>query len=794
MSVKKPFVWIGVCLVAFTCLSLSAQAALRAQWNFDDGTFNDQVGALDGTPHGLATIVAAGNNLLGNNMGLALSTDTLIIPGFDYMQIGDLDTLGINAGNFTLTLWLKHTPMPTSFPEGGNNATWWDTSTTGTTAGTNGGFLGYIRQGIDSGNGGKLYANFRDETGATKLLKPEARIDDNQWHFVAIVHNVSPDPDTTKIYLDGKYWDRGGNELGIRTLTATDGGTILRLGDGFGGFIDDVRIYDHALSVVLNGSTVTGGEVYNVWHATAQVTAIPEPAALALLMIAAPALLLRRHRHQWRQLAWIPALAGLLLMLAPSASAGYSPELVMAEGLFDWSPTRGVDPAAGTETFTIYHAEDNTNKFANHPQITWFKGYYYVNWKSTPADENSNQSITWISRSVDGINWSAPIEPLPDITGPYSGGGWWTNGDTLACMMLYQNPQIPNSPKGTIVSLTTDGLNWSPQFVLFPDTIASAGPHTLSNGRMVYEGHGFVDFLGDGNKDTLATRIWYNDSPNNLLGPWIEADLPEYPDRRPDGSHYVAYGTEPSIYERPDGTLVMAMRHSEDVNNRTYRIWVSTSADNGETWTTPYITNFPDSSNMQLAGNLPDGTAYIINTPNLILDRIPLTISLSDDGVLFDRAYLVRGVPPAQRYDGESKTLGYSYAHATIHDGYLWITYATNKEDVEVTRIPLSSLMVLPDLHPGDANGDGQVNLADLQILGDNWQSQFASWYKADFTGDGMVNLADLQLLGDNWGFGGGADISFDEAIAMIDVPEPGSIGLLGLGGLHVMLRRRTRG
>ncbi len=496
-----------------------------------------------------------------------------------------------------------------------------------------------------------------------------------------------------------------------------------------------------------------------------------------------------------RQLSWVSAWAGLLLSFASSALAGYSPELVMAEGLFDWSPTRGVEQAAGTETFTIFHAEDNTNKYANHPQITWFKGYYYVNWKSTPRDENSGESVTWISRSADGINWSAPVEPLPNLPGPYSGGGWWTNGDSLACMMLYQNPLQPGSPKGTIASITTDGQNWSQPLTLFPDTIASAGPQLLSNGRMVFEGHGFVDFLGDGNKDTMATRIWYTDSPNNILGPWIEADLPLYPGRRDVGTYYEGYGTEPSIYERPDGTLVMAMRHAEGPEDRTYRIWVSVSHDNGETWTEPYITNFPDSSNMQLAGNLPDGTAYIVNTPNLSLDRIPMTISLSDDGVLFDRAYLVRGVPPEQRYDGESKTLGYSYPGSVIHDGYLWISYATNKEDVEVTRIPLSSLMVLPDLHPGDANGDGIVNLADLQILGDNWQSQFASWYRADFTGDGMVNLADLQIIGDNWGFGAATDLAFAEALAQLagaGVPEPAGLMWLALS-LPFILRRGAR-
>ncbi|MCC6680953.1 MAG: PEP-CTERM sorting domain-containing protein [Phycisphaeraceae bacterium] len=100
-------------------------------------------------------------------------------------------------------------------------------------------------------------------------------------------------------------------------------------------------------------------------------------------------------------------------------------------------------------------------------------------------------------------------------------------------------------------------------------------------------------------------------------------------------------------------------------------------------------------------------------------------------------------------------------------------------------------------LHPGDANGDGLVNLSDLQILGDNWQSTTAAWAQADFTGDGVVNLADLQILGDNWGFGTGPDMSFDEALtqlpgAGVAIPEPAGIALLGCGLVAIGLRRRA--
>ncbi|MCC6681536.1 MAG: PEP-CTERM sorting domain-containing protein, partial [Phycisphaeraceae bacterium] len=69
------------------------------------------------------------------------------------------------------------------------------------------------------------------------------------------------------------------------------------------------------------------------------------------------------------------------------------------------------------------------------------------------------------------------------------------------------------------------------------------------------------------------------------------------------------------------------------------------------------------------------------------------------------------------------------------------------------------------------------------QILGDNWGSSDAYWLLGDFTGDGSVNLADLQVLGDNWGTGTGTgtDLAFADALRLagLSLPEPSSIILL---------------
>jgi hypothetical protein len=54
------------------------------------------------------------------------------------------------------------------------------------------------------------------------------------------------------------------------------------------------------------------------------------------------------------------------------------------------------------------------------------------------------------------------------------------------------------------------------------------------------------------------------------------------------------------------------------------------------------------------------------------------------------------------------------------------------------------------DTCPGDANGDGQTENVDLQILLESWNSPNPD-QRADFNFDGLVDNADLQILLDNW-------------------------------------------
>jgi hypothetical protein len=359
---------------------------------------------------------------------------------------------------------------------------------------------------------------------------------------------------------------------------------------------------------------------------------------------------------------------------------------IVVKDLFNQSDTEGLSLsiADGTETITVFAPTETTDQFSNGVVMTAFKGHLYCQWQSSAKDEDSQDTWLAYSRSENGKDWTEPLVLAESIANGYcSSGGWWLAGDTL---VAYINTwPATNIPRGgyTRYSLTTDGLNWTmPKALLMAngDTlkgIFEQDPHALPSGRIVNAAHF---------QPGLVINPIYTDDPKGISG-WLKADFTNIT------TGDVSRSIEPSWFTNDDGHLTMTFR---DQTNTYFKL-ASVSTDEGESWSTPVLTNMPDARTKQSAGNLPDGTAYLVGNPVNNSVRIPLTVTLSKDGRVFNTSYVLRkGGDDLQtlRFSGTAKRLGYHYPKSMVHNGYLYVSYATNKEDVQYTRVPISKLVL----------------------------------------------------------------------------------------------------
>ena len=360
--------------------------------------------------------------------------------------------------------------------------------------------------------------------------------------------------------------------------------------------------------------------------------------------------------------------------------------ILLAEGVLDSThmETLGLSCVKGAETVTVFSAADDTDHYANGVVMTAFKGKLYCMWQSSPKDEDSDD--TWVAYSIsedEGKSWSSP-RPLIKANRQeyYTSGGWLARGDTLTALIDCWSVGV--EPRGgmTRYMTSTDGTSWSEaEPVTMADGMPMNGvleqdPYQLPNGRLV----GACHF-----QPGLHVCPVYTDDATGRSG-WRHGSFEGVDNGKQSRE------LEPSQYVRTDGSIVMLFRDQSS----TFRKLASYSHDRGLTWSKPVVTNIPDARTKQCAGNLPDGSAYMVGCPVNGKQRYPLVLMLSKDGLCFNKAALLRSggtsdLPP-RRYEGRYKTLGYSYPKAIVHDNRLWVGYSVNKEDVVCTIIPIDKL------------------------------------------------------------------------------------------------------
>lgn len=381
----------------------------------------------------------------------------------------------------------------------------------------------------------------------------------------------------------------------------------------------------------------------------------------------------------------LPGTLALLALTCACDLRGNPAPFRTADGLFDSSreDTLGLSRPRGVQTVSIFRAHDSADKYSHGVVLMPFKGSLYAQWQSSGRDEDAPDTWVAYSTSRDGISWSEPrVLAAARKDGFVTSGGWWTDGDTLvAFVSFWPDPEISHKSGFTSYIISADGERWSEPARLLNDReqpiqgIIEQDPHRLPGGRIITAFH---------EQPGLQLAPYFTDDPLGISG-WIRGAMQKLP-----FSGASSRELEPSWFLRADGSVVMVMRDQAG----SFRKLASVSRDRGENWTKPVLTDMPDSRSKQSAGNLPDGSAFLVGSPTGNKNRYPLVITLSRDGRLFDRAWLIRGGNdlPAMRFEGRFKRPGFSYPKSIVWNESLYVSYATNKEDVDVTRVPLDSL------------------------------------------------------------------------------------------------------
>ena len=382
-------------------------------------------------------------------------------------------------------------------------------------------------------------------------------------------------------------------------------------------------------------------------------------------------------------------------------SALFAAALWCGEAPVEWAvpyptadqPAFGYPALEGVTHHDIYRATAETGWFSHHAQIVHHKGMFFASWSSHPTGEDGPGQRVLCALSEDGTVWKPPFECLPPMDAAKDPGETGRVVTAIGWVIAGGKAYVIGEVDDRLGGRHRDKISYNP---------AESTPERPYMGRY---GLGRVA-RAVGCDGGLGPVFWLQAKPPNprlgRLAEKIVLALSE-PEHRPswdfqnktawtrgEDSHLLC---EPTIYRRRDGVFVKISRDRE--RPPSFRLYAALSRNGGKNWTTAVRTSIPDSPSKSCSGSLPDGSVFLIG--NYVPEsahgrRDPLVLSLSRDGKRFDRAAAIRGGSPEIRSAGAAKSRGFQYPSAVVERDALWVIYSIGKEDVAVSRIPLTAL------------------------------------------------------------------------------------------------------
>ncbi len=382
------------------------------------------------------------------------------------------------------------------------------------------------------------------------------------------------------------------------------------------------------------------------------------------------------------------------------------------------------DLLQNTETITLHLGTPEMGTFNHHSHITHFKGVFYAVWDTQLRDEHGPGQHGLMRRSLDqGRTWT-PVEVLfpkmdryipsseAETDGQYRGRIQTSNGFAVVDDVLYAVTEVDDH-RGTKISnrkrfhagrlcrsINPDGglgeLFWLTEKA--PPPVEGFPSYPPGDPILVKKINEYFNQPGHEIQLDFSSPVPESDSSTDSWTPCPIADdnhrlIEQVPSYRAADGRWVRLYRDAGLIGVPIPEKGPKVELEKSKSRRNY---ASYSFDNCKTWTVPTRTSFPDACARSNAGRLPDGQVYVINNvlplSTKFGGRSLLGISLSRDGLNFDRVAVIRFVPPPMRFKGRAKSVGFQYPHSVVVGDNLWVMYSVNKEDIEVTRIPLEAL------------------------------------------------------------------------------------------------------
>jgi len=310
-----------------------------------------------------------------------------------------------------------------------------------------------------------------------------------------------------------------------------------------------------------------------------------------------------------------------------------------------------------------------------HNYLAHHDGQYWAMWSDGPGIEDRVGQRVKFATSPDGLKWSEPkfMTPIPPNSGPdsphygtrtdkgmrwISRGFWKRDGELLALASLDEAAGFFGpSLELHAFRLQSDG-SWQDAGVVFDDTINNFPPMKLRTGDWM---------MSRRQHDYKTSGVHFLVGGVRSLGDWQSFPVL--------GSASELKAEEPDWWILPDQTLAAVFRN----NRRSGFLYRAFSKDDGRTWSKPVKTNFPDATSKISGLRLYDGRYVLVSNPNP-KKRDPLTLSISDDGLVFTKMlYLVGG----RHID---------YPHVIEHGDSLFIAFAGGKQSVEMLKVELGDV------------------------------------------------------------------------------------------------------